>query len=175
MKRALAILLPIFLLSSCSKDEVPVAGTFTIDNKIYGTDVYYAYGFSFRRGGKVKSLDQPEADFYVLAGSVTGAVTEAFLSANTLEPSFGLEGQYASAAEASAAFKALTEVGTPSWQEMAVPLRANQVWIVRTRDNRYGKIRITEVVLDEGAAPPFASCTFEWAYQPDGSTTFPQK
>lgn len=173
--KLLCILSLLVILAGCNDDEIPLSGTYTIDNQLYGTTVYYAYGFSFSRGSKASSLDVPEPDFYVLAGVVTGGVIiEPFLSANTLKPSFGLAGEYVTEADAQAAFKALTDVGTPVWIDLAAPLKNNQVWVIRTGDDKYAKIRTIEVSLDQGSAPPFATCKFEWVYQPDGTTKFPK-
>lgn len=169
------ILCPLLLISGCNKDEVPLSGTITIDNQIYGTSIYYAYGFSFSKAAKVSSNDTPGPDITVQAGVVTGGVViEPFLSANTFKPSFGLAGEYATASEAQAAFNALSDAGTPVWIDLAAPLKNNQVWVIRTGDDKYAKIRTIEVVLDNVELPPFASCKFQWVYQPDGSKTFPQ-
>jgi hypothetical protein len=165
----------LLLLSGCKDDEVPLSGTVTIDNEIYGTTVYYAYGFTFSKAAKVSSLDTPGPDITVQAGVVTGGVViEPFLSANTFKPSFGLIGEYPSANEAQAAFNALTDAGNPVWIDLAAPLKNNQVWVVRTGEEKYAKIRTIEVVLDDVELPPFASCKFQWVFQPDGSKTFPQ-
>jgi len=165
----------LLLFSGCKDDEVPLSGTVTIDNEIYGTTVYYAYGFTFSKAAKVSSLDTPGPDITVQAGVVTGGlVIEPFLSANTFKPSFGLVGEYPSASEAQAAFNALTDAGNPTWIDLAAPLKNNQVWVVRTGEEKYAKIRTIEVVLDDVELPPFASCKFQWVFQPDGSKTFPQ-
>lgn len=165
----------LLLFSGCKDDEVPLSGTVTIDNEIFGTTVYYAYGFTFSKAEKVSSLDTPGPDITVQAGVVTGGVViEPFLSANTFKPSFGLVGEYASANEAQAAFNALTDAGNPVWIDLAAPLKNNQVWVVRTGEDKYAKIRTIEVVLDDVELPPFASCKFQWVFQPDGSKTFPQ-
>ncbi len=60
---------------------------------------------------------------------IVQAGSEPFLSANTLEPSFALKAEYNSESEAVNAFNALTSVGTVSYIDMAVPLKANQVWV----------------------------------------------
>lgn len=176
MRKGTAYFLCLLLLfSGCSDDEVPLSGTVTIDNKIYGTSIYYAYGFSFSKAAKVSSNDTPGPDMTIQAGVVTGgAVIEPFLSANTFKPSFGLAGEYSTASEAQAAFNALTDAGTPVWIDLAAPLRDNQVWVIRTGEDKYAKIRTIEVVLDDAELPPFASCKFQWVYQPDGSKSFPQ-
>ena len=176
MKKKTAYFVCVLLLfSGCKDDEVPLSGTVTIDNDIYGTTVYYAYGFTFSKAAKVSSLDTPGPDITVQAGVVTGGVViEPFLSANTLKPSFGLVGEYPSANEAQAAFDALTDAGNPVWIDLAAPLKNNQVWVVRTGEEKYAKIRTIEVMLDDVELPPFASCKFQWVFQPDGSKTFPQ-
>ncbi|MCI0523439.1 MAG: hypothetical protein L0Y37_07280 [Bacteroidales bacterium] len=165
----------LLLFAGCKDNEVPLSGTVTIDNEIFGTSVYYAYGFSFSKAAKVSSNDTPDPDITVQAGVITGGVIiEPFLSANTFKPSFGLAGEYATASEAQAAFNALTDAGTPVWIDLAAPLKNNQVWVIRTGEEKYAKIRTIEVKLDDVELPPFASCKFQWVYQPDGSKTFPQ-
>ena len=58
---------------------------------------------------------------------------------------------------------------------MADPVIANQVWVYRTGTETYAKIRIISTVNETRDDLPYGECTFEWVYQPDGSTTFPVK
>lgn len=158
-----------FLLAGCDGNEAPNSGTIKLDNVLYESGTYYySLGLSFEEGKAVPTLpDANRYDIIVQAGS------EPFLSANTLEPAFALKGEYSSAGEAITAFDALTSVGTVSYIDMALPLKTNQVWVIRTRDNKYAKIRTIEVTFDTSGADPFASCKFEWVFQPDGSKQFP--
>jgi hypothetical protein len=168
----------ISLLAGCDGKDQQNSGTITLTNELFGTTVYYSMGLSFGEGKAISSLTTPGPDVFVEAGSIAaGSAVEPFLSANTLEPAFGFAGEYMTESAAVAAFRALTDVSPLSsglsYSDLAAPLKKNQVWVVRSRDNTYAKIRIIEVVLDTDATPDFSSCKLEWVWQPDGSATFP--
>ncbi|HNX66615.1 MAG TPA: hypothetical protein PKH02_07005 [Bacteroidales bacterium] len=164
----------LFFTFSCSKSGTPTSGTVTLDNKLYGSAPYYSMGFTFSGAKKVSTLANPAPDLTIEAGVLEGGVTVVpFLEANTLEPAFGLIGQYGSSEEAETAFNALVSVGSPAWIDLGAPLAANQLWVFRTGNDTYAKLLILSVSLNTGADPDFASCTFKWVYQPDGTATFP--
>ena len=170
-KSVLIILLAGSILCSCKKDETPsVSGTVTIDNKIYQSTTYYAYGFSFSKAKKVSTLDTPGPDvtLFIIADRLTFQVSN-------LNPSFYKLGDYPDAQSASAAFDNLTTVGNYQWTEMADPVLANQVWVYRSGTETYAKMRIISIVNETRDDLPYGACSFEWVYQPDGSTTFPVK
>jgi hypothetical protein len=169
------------LAGGCKRDNQQLSGTVTLTNELFGGDpYYYGLGLSFDEAKAVPTLpDQERADIVLMAGTIPGGTSvEPFLSANTLEPAFALKGEYATESEAVTAFRALKDLsgmlgGTFSFLDLAAPLKKNQVWVVRTRDHTYAKIRIIDVVLDTAPNPDFASCRLEWVWQPDGSATFP--
>ena len=171
---ALALLL---LLAGCEKkDQQKVSGMITLTNELFSADsYYYALGLSFDEAKAVPTLpDQYRADISLMAGPVsTAGPVVAILTVNTLKPSFALMGAYGSAGEAKSAFNGLQTVGSVSYVDLAAPLEANQIWIVRTRDFKFAKIRIIEVVINADANPAFASCKLEWVWQPDGTAIFP--
>jgi hypothetical protein len=167
------VLAVLLLLQGCGGKDVPTSGTVTVTNELFGSGPYYAMGFSFAAADLVSTLTEPY-DIDIKAGSLTtGGPIEAFLSANTLEPSFALKGEYGTESAAISAFKALTSVGAASYIELAAPLKENQVWVVRTEAERYAKIRIIQIDFDPTVPPYYASCQLEWVFQPDGSTQFP--
>ncbi len=172
---ALAVIL---LFSGCGGEDQRTSGTITLTNELYDAgSYYYAMGFSFDEAKEVPTLpDAYRADIKLIAGAVQdGGPVVAFLSANTLNPPFALTGTYASESAARSAFTALTSVGSHTWTDLAAPLEANQVWVMKTRDATYAKLRIISVTLNSAAVPPTATCTLEWVWQPDGSVTFPGK
>jgi hypothetical protein len=172
--RLIPALTLIFILSGCDGKEGTTSGTVTLDNELYGSGPYYALGFSFEQGKAVSTLSAPEPDITIQAGAITqGGQVEPFMSANTYEPAFALAGEYGSENAATDAFTNLKSVGSVSYIAMGAPLKANQVWVIRTETKKYAKIRTIEVTLNTNVQPPFASCKFEWVYQPDGSATFP--
>jgi len=172
---ALAVML---LLAGCGGDDQMISGKITLTNELYDGDSYfYALGLSFDEAKEVPTLpDQYRADITLMAGPVTsdGPVV-AFLSANTLDPPFALVSNHVTAAESVNAFKALKNVGSYTWIDLASPLSANQVWVVKTRDAKYAKLRIVSLTLDTSVSPAIATCTLEWVWQPDGSPTFPAR
>jgi len=168
------------LAGGCNRDDQQLSGTITLTNELYdGDPYYYALGLSFDEAKAVPTLpDQERADITLMAGTIPGGTTvEPFLSANTLEPAFAFMGEYATESEAVTAFRALTDASSLSsvlsFLDLAAPLKKNQVWVVRTRDHTFAKLRIIDVVLDTAPNPDFASCRLEWVWQPDGTATFP--
>ena len=176
MKRLfILIILLTIILSCCKKDETPsLSGTVTIDNKIYQSTTYYAYGFSFSKAIKVSTLDTPGPDvtLFVITGTPENRLT---FQVSNLNPSFYKLGDYPDAQAASEAFDNLTAVGNYQWTEMADPVLANQVWVYRSGSETYAKMRIISIVNETRDDLPYGACSFEWVYQPDGSTTFPVK
>jgi hypothetical protein len=176
MKKLIPGIIVLLLLhSGCEggKDK-PLSGTVTVTSELFGTGPYFSFGFSFALAEKVTTLSIPAPDVSVEAAVIPGnSDFVPVFSANTLRPSFGLKGEYASENEAIAAFNSMTDAGTPAWSDMGEPLKANQVWVIRTGDTKYAKIRITAVSLEMTGDGPIARCTFQWVYQPDGSTVFP--
>jgi hypothetical protein len=178
MKSALLI---IFLVSlvfcCCKKDDTPsLSGTVTIDNTLSGTDVtgYYSFGFLFSQAKKVSTLENPKPDvtLFVIEDTPVNRLT---LQVSNLNPSYYKIGDYPDAQAASDAFDNLKTVGNYQWTEMADPVTANQVWVYRSGTECYAKIRIISTVNETRNNIPYGECSFEWVYQPDGSTTFPVK
>jgi hypothetical protein len=182
MKRTLAIsFLILFAFYGCSKDKtVPTSGTATIKNTLYGTGPYYANGFSFSTAGPVSTLDNPGPDIVLYVNIDNLASPRLTFQANNLNPSFYKLGEYADAASAISAFDNLTTVGTYQYTDMADPVKNNQVWVYRSGDETYSKIRIISTINEKRPEVPtldaqYGECTFEWVHQPDGSATFPPK
>jgi hypothetical protein len=176
MKRIHYVILAIVItLSGCTKAEkTPTSGTDTIDNTIHFSTTYFAYGFSFSGAKLVATTTTPKPDIvlYVNSDNPPNKLT---LQANNLNPSFYKLGEYNDEEAAKAAFNDLKTVSVSQWTEMADPVNVNQVWVYRSGSDTYAKIRIISVKNEITQAVPYGECTFQWVYQPDGSTTFPGK
>jgi hypothetical protein len=162
------------LLSACTKKEsARTSGTDTIDNTTYFSTTYYNYGFSFSQGKLVSTSLNPGPDItiYVNVDNVTPRLT---LQTNNLKPSFSKVGDYPDEASAKAAFDNLKTVSVTQWQDMADPINNNQVWIYRSGTEMYTKLRVVSTVNETRSGIAYGECTFQWVYQPDGTTTFPQ-
>jgi hypothetical protein len=182
MKRILFISIVILVsFFGCSKDKtVPTSGTATINNTLNGTGPYYANGFSFASAGTVSTLEDPGPDIILYVNIDNLSSPRLTFQAENFMPSFYKLGDYPDAAAAIAAFNNLTTVGTYQWTDMADPVKNNQVWVYRSGDEKYSKIRIISIINEKRPEVPtldaqYGECTFEWVHQPDGSTTFPAK
>ena len=165
----------VVVAAGCSKDEdIRTSGIDSIDNTVYKSTTYYSYGFLFSAARKASTLESPGPDLtlYLDTNQFSPALT--FQSDNFLD-SFFLFGNYSDETKAIAAFKSLIQVPQASWSGMAAPVTPNQIWIYRTAGEQYVKIRIVSTRLETRNNLPFAECTFEWVFQPDGSDSFPGK
>ncbi|MBN2634174.1 MAG: hypothetical protein JXR66_11495 [Bacteroidales bacterium] len=172
----LVILFLILVLSSCKDPDYRIdpdtSGTVTIDNTLFGTGPYYAIGFNFDRALKISSLATPKPD--ITLGYDEGSAIF-FLQTNAGINGFHLTGEYPDQTLAKEAFDNLTTFNVNDWEEWANPLKVNQVWLYRSADEHYAKIRIIALSAEDLDPRDYAECTFEWVYQPDGSLTFPGK
>jgi hypothetical protein len=173
------LLIPALLLKGCKKDDKPVySGTMTIDNVLIGSGPYYGYGFSVPTGKKVSTLDNPLDVITVLEDhDINYNVRKIFFSCSNYLNGFYRYGNYDDAASAEQAFGNLTSFTEPAWKEIGDTVVANQIWLFRTSEEKYAKIRVISTFSEKRADMvfPYAECTFEWVYQPDGTQTFPGK
>lgn len=174
MKHLLFILLAFTLvLSSCEEEaKVRTSGTDTIDNSTYQSTTYYVYGFSFAQGKLVSTLNNPGPDITIYVNKVSTPYSLT-MQTNNLNPSFYKVGDYAGEDAAKTAFDNLKSVPSAQWTDMADPVAPNQVWIYRSGEEKYTKIRIVSTVNETRQLIAYGECTFQWVYQPDGSLTFP--
>jgi len=166
-------------LTSCNKDDKPVySGTMTIDNVLLGSGPYYGYGFSVPTGKKVSTLDNPLDVITVLEDhDVNYNVRKIFFSCSNFKDAFYRYGSYADTPSAEIAFDNLTAFVMPSWKELGDSIKANQIWLFRTDEDKYAKIRVISTFTEkrDEMVFPYAECTFEWVFQPDGTQTFQGK
>ncbi|HLN20281.1 MAG TPA: hypothetical protein VK213_04275 [Bacteroidales bacterium] len=169
----------ILVFTGCSKDnETPRSGIATIDNTTFQSTTYYIFGFSFPRASKISTLEAVGPDITVYVNPVNA--TSLYLMANNRLPSFLKVGEYGSETEAVNAFKNLKEVPqSVNWIDIAEPVKPYQVWVYRSNEDEYTKIRIISTKAEQRMSTllnrfvDYGECTFEWVHQPDGSIKFP--
>lgn len=167
------LLVSLLLFTSCGKDEqVPTSGTATIDNTTTLGQTYYVYGFLFSEAKKAATIENPPPDI-----TVDSDGTDLLLMSNNFKNSFFKAGEFNDTASAETAYDNLksASVSEGQWEGLAAPLKPDQIWIYRSGTNHYAKFRIISTRTAPGQVKPFAECTFEWEYQPDGTLTFPGK
>jgi len=164
------------IMVSCDKEPATkYGGEFSIDNALYGYGPYYAIGYSFELGTKLKTSDSPPPDITVHARTdAQGNVSGAYLDTPNLMESYALAGDFNTASEAKNFFDNLLQVGTYTWTLFANNISEHQVYVFKTREDNYVKFRIKNLVLEDRASGAYAEVTIEWIIQRDGSTTFSQ-
>jgi hypothetical protein len=144
---------------------------------------YEFAGFSFSKGGVI-SADYfhnklPDFMLSVETDSNGNIVSGGLIDPNPSKPRniFRLTAQSSDTTSARRAFDSLAVAPESNYTYLARELKANQVWVVKSQDNKYGKLLILNVtgVWDSsyrGALNINAETTFDWVYQPDGSNRF---
>ncbi len=179
MKNSLTVILILllFVQVSCKKDQTPkTSGTITIDNTLYGSGPYYAFGFSVPTGEKVSTANDQLDVITILADvDINNEIRRIFFDTRNFKESFFLFGEYSDATTALSAFNNLKSFSNPQWVATADTIKMNQIWLFRTSQNKYAKIRVVNTLMEKRNNIPYAECTLEWIYQPDGTLTFPGK
>ena len=178
----ISFLLMIFILNNgCdeSVDPIPIdtSGETTITSKVVD---FKSKGFSFQLGGLI---DYPNSrnimpDMLLLVHiNSENIISGVFFSPPNNQPSFRLLAQINDADSARNYFSELSELPDTTYNLLALTLKENQIWAVKTYDERYAKILIinTEAYLDStmhDSPTPYGEALIKWAYQPNGSRIF---
>jgi hypothetical protein len=172
------ILLLSVLFSSCDKkNKIKTSGEDKLNSeKVLEGSTYSIPGFSFESGSVVlynPAASQNIPDIFALPSSdAQGNVTGAYFDSQNINESFALVGEFSTSDSALSFFNDYKQVDANSFVFLAKPVLKNQVWVFKTRNEKYAKILILDVQAYLKNTEPFAEVTFKWVYQPDGSKTF---
>jgi hypothetical protein len=177
MKRICLIIFIIpFMVSCCKKENGPSnSGTVTINNELSGSGPYYAKGFSVKTGEVITFINPPNDVISIQEDDLNMVVRQLFFSCENYNNSFSIYGDYADATTAKTTFDNLRTFTDTTWTASGDSVVPNQIWLFRTSDLKYAKIRVISIFSEIRAGMPFpyAECSFEWTYQPDGTKIFP--
>lgn len=172
-------MLTVFLVAACSKDEekAKTSGEVVLSSQIMGNGTnYYVEGFLLEQAKKVSFnlTSTPVPDLVLenildLAGKVQGAN----LTSPQNDEAFYKTGEFNSLAEAQASFDNLTEAGNYTFSPTAPDIKANQIYVFKSRSNRYAKLLIKDYQTLT-LPTPYVQVTIQWVYQPSGEKTFTQ-
>lgn len=133
------------------------------------------FSFSYGRAITVPNSGNIIPDIIILAHlDEQGNVLGVFFAADSLRPAFNLVQEFSDYDSAKTFFYNLVEAPDSNYQDLALPVRANQIWAVKTNENKYGKILImnTSAYYDSTALNYKTVAKFKWKYQPNGSRYF---
>lgn len=178
----ISILLSILFINGCDNSIGPTppktSGEITINSKIENNK---ATGFSFALGGKIVYPNSnnilPDIIIMVQTDAIGNVLGVFFGSGAGLKPSFNLIHQASNIDSAQAFFNNLNEVSDSNYSDLAIPVKENQIWAVKSVEDNFGKILImdTDAYVDSsnsGGPTPYGEAKFKWVYQPDGSRKF---
>lgn len=146
----------IFSFISCEEDELSLERTPSEalqNSKVYVLNSRDNKGFSV---DLLKMADFPktDADFIIIPQtSLTGDVMSPFLANPNLEKRFFLSDEFEDSKSAQTYFDSYEEYpADEELQQFALNLKANQVWLVRTKSGTFCKIWILETKVDKGTS-----------------------
>ena len=167
---------------SCKSDSVgtndsqSISGRTTIDSKSQ-------YGFSFARGTAQSFPYVPQQDsvndfFSAIETGPSGPTPIAIcFGANGTLNMFHLVRWPSTSDSARSFFQGLSEIADTSFIETtcgwgfgstATITKANQIWSVQTRGNKFAKM----LIVRDTAVSNYLQVTFDWVYQPSGNRRF---
>ncbi|MCH2451420.1 MAG: hypothetical protein MK198_14935 [Gracilimonas sp.] len=136
-------------------------------------------GFYLKRAPTLPSQNGQTLNriFFVLVHISESKVEGLYLAEPDLEPSFILLSDANDVDSANTYFDTLLFFPDTTLTELALPLRENQVWGIKTKNDHFAKILIQEVwatsdTLSSNLITYSGSLTMRWEYQPDGSREF---
>ncbi|GBD87534.1 hypothetical protein BMS3Abin03_01468 [bacterium BMS3Abin03] len=165
----------ILLFLGCDSTEPIIedtSGEVTINNS--------TNGFSFSKGKAISfpNSENISPDILILAHlDQQGTVLGVFFSTDSIRPAFHLVKEFSDVDSAKTFFYNLAEVPDSNYEDLAIPVKINQIWAVKTTESKYGKIVILNTNAYEYSPSPgfrgyYAEAKFKWKYQPNGSRYF---
>lgn len=163
MRTITILLLTLSIFISCKKDSPdPSANILVLNSSIVNNA---SNGFSCSKAEIVPSNSNPTPDFHVLVErDIMGNATGVFLSNSNLEKRFYLKGTFPDLASAKNYFNSCTLSRDTVFQRLAVSVKPFQIWIIKTNENKFGKILIHEATYKDlnNSGDLFAEVKFQW-------------
>lgn len=173
MKKIFTYMLAVFIITACSKDEekAKTSGEVVLSSQIMGNGTnYYVEGFLFEQAKLVSfNLTSSPLPDLVLENNLD--LQGANLTSPQNDEAFYLLGEFNSINEALASFNNLTEAGNYSFIPKVNGIKANQVYVFKSRSNRYAKLLIKDYQTFT-LPTPYVQITIQWVYQPSGEKAF---
>ena len=171
LKLISSLLLVILLFYGCDSTEpiVDTSDEVTINQNMIG------FSFSFGKAITIPNSENIIPDILILAHiDEQGNVLGVFFAADSLKPAFNLVKEFSDYDSAKTFFYNLAEAPDSNYQYLALPVRVNQIWAVKTNTSKYGKILIinTNAFYDSTALNYKTEAKFKWKYQSNGSRFF---
>lgn len=182
MRSALNVLILLsylgFISCGVGTDPTPTSGETDIQ---FSTGSDHGTGFSFSKGESIEvpNPNQTKADFIIeFQTSEDGSLQGLFLSTESMHQAFKLKAWPGTVDSAKTYYENLSQLTDTEFSQMALSLNENQVWGMKTLNNKYAKILIekadaTADTTDQQTVQFTGHLKMQWTWQPDGSRQFP--
>ena len=169
------LLILFLIIISCDNEEIEISttsGNAHLTSKLEDGKVS---GFSFEQNGVIILTESNKVDFMVLTlTNESGTPIGSFLSSPNLDTEFASLKPGEESID-SDVFESLVTIpdSVSNWSN-STAIKAGEIWFVRTRQDKFGKLLFHEVIeiTDRGGTGVFSSATFEWVFQPNGTQNF---
>lgn len=157
MKTRIVIAFCLLIFVSCDKENNKPADEFTLKSSEYT-------GFLFE-GLKIITLPNSnnlKADFLMSPQTTeNGDVVSPFFAHPDLESRFYLSGEFENFESALSSFESYIIPDDIQYQQFALFVRSNQIWLVRTNTEKYGVVLIKSAEYNIYNDTPYAETTFK--------------
>ena len=180
--KQLNIVILLCIIVSCNDENIISngglpSGRATLSSKIINNRIF---GFSFAKGDTVvvSNASSIKSDILTLVQmNEQGVILGVFMGASTTRPTFRLVYESTFTDSAKIYFQKLKEFSDSTYSTLAIPVKSNQVWIVKTHDDKFAKMNIVNTLAytdssTPSAPTPYGEATFDWVYQPSGERKF---
>lgn len=157
MRKYLLIVIGLSIFISCDKERSKPADEFILKSNAYT-------GFLFE---KLKIINFPNSNNlkpdFVISPHITanGIVASPFFSHIDLENRFYLSGEFDSYENAINYYESYILPNDAHFQQFALPIKPNQVWLILTNNERYGVVLIKGTEFNDNNDTPYAEATFK--------------
>lgn len=173
MRNILCLTICTLVFLSCKSETVGTSGSQSISGRTT-IDSTSGYGFSFARGTPQQippfpiqdSVDDFNAGFVETGSDPTpiGLCFEGYTS-----HMFHLVRSLGTPDSARTLFQTLSEISDTMFIQGTCGItKANQIWSVQTRQNKFAKM----LIVTDTSMANHLQITFDWVYQPSGSRRF---
>ena len=150
----------LIVLTSCEGDDNSKSEFYTLNSTVT-SNVFKGFSFESLNIINYPNKQNTKPDFIVSAQmNDIGKVLSPFLSQQDLDSRFILSNTFSDYNSAKSYFDTLVTIENKTFEQSALDIKPNQVWVIKTNNGGFGKILVVETEIVENKTP-FAEIKFK--------------